>query len=160
MVSWPLFAIAHGDSSARRIGSAADSGCRIRLPPRAQRNPRPKIAGPRMKRQLSMPLLHSPCARLCNRPTAIILVIAVAVCFGSLRPAGGALTPDSPQVQRLIEKGMAYLDNVQDRRLGGICLIGLCQFKHTGDPQQRQVVAAENRRRCWVPRESQPRHDG
>ena len=89
-----------------------------------------------------MPLLHSPCARLCNRPTAIILVIAVAVCFGSLRPAGGALTPDSPQVQRLIEKGMAYLDNVQDRRLGGICLIGLCQFKHTGDPQQRQVVEA------------------
>jgi hypothetical protein len=57
-------------------------------------------------------------------------------------PARAALTPDSPEVQRLIAKGMAYLEVNNDNRLGGMCLLGLCHLKHTGDKQHADVVKA------------------
>jgi len=52
------------------------------------------------------------------------------------------LTPDSPEVQRLIDTGMKFLENNTDNRLGGKCLVGLCQLKHTGDVKHPRVVEA------------------
>ncbi len=56
--------------------------------------------------------------------------------------AEAELTPDSPEVKRLIEKGMAYLEDNTDQRLGGRCLVGLCHLKHSGNAQHPRVAEA------------------
>ena len=39
------------------------------------------------------------------------------------------LTPESPEVQKLVDAGLAYLETHTDNRLGGKCLIALAFLK-------------------------------
>ena len=60
---------------------------------------------------------------------------------GPLAPAQ-AFNPESPEVQKLIEKGLGYLATSQHDKLGGKCLIAMAFFKHQGDPDHPKVKEA------------------
>jgi hypothetical protein len=53
-----------------------------------------------------------------------------------------AYTPESPQVRRLISKGVNYLAGAQDHRLGGKCLIGLVRYKDGHGEDDARVADA------------------
>jgi hypothetical protein len=53
-----------------------------------------------------------------------------------------AVTPKSPEVQEVIDRGVAFLSKSSDGRLGGACLIALCILKNGGDPSHPQVQEA------------------
>ena len=73
---------------------------------------------------------------------ASALTLAVLLFLPAASCPGAGLTPESPEVKRLIDSGMEYLNRRTDKRLGGQCLIGLCFLKHTGDASHRHVVSA------------------
>jgi prenyltransferase/squalene oxidase-like repeat protein len=55
---------------------------------------------------------------------------------------GAAFTPESPEVKQSIERGLKWLENEDDPRLGGQCLIGL-SFVKAGRPlSHAKIVAA------------------
>lgn len=74
-------------------------------------------------------------ANLVAWPTAVAIVLSLAA-------SAAAFTPESPEVKKLIEKGIAYLSDKTDNHLGGKCLIGMAFFKHTGDPEHQKVKEA------------------
>ncbi len=56
-----------------------------------------------------------------------------------------AVTPDSPEVQDLVDSGLEFLSQQTDGRLGGKCLVALAILKATGDtehPRIKEAVAA------------------
>jgi len=53
----------------------------------------------------------------------------------------GAVTPESPQVQKLVRSGLAYLEQHGEDRFGGKCLIGLA-FLKAGKLNHPRVVEA------------------
>jgi hypothetical protein len=53
-----------------------------------------------------------------------------------------AVTPDSPEVKAVIEKGMKYLETANDGRLGAEALVGLCFIKHGADETHPQIQKA------------------
>ncbi len=66
-------------------------------------------------------------------------LVAVPACVGR------AVTPDSPEVVAVINRGLAFLESSQaETRLGGQCLIGLCMLKNGRDPNHPGVRAAVN----------------
>lgn len=52
-----------------------------------------------------------------------------------------AVTPESPEVQRLVQSGLAYLEQHGEDRFGGKCLIGLA-FLKAGKPNHPRVIEA------------------
>src|SRR5262245_43658872 len=52
-----------------------------------------------------------------------------AALVAAVSRVAGAVTPESPEVQQLVNKSLAWLEKQDDERLGGKCLIGLCFFK-------------------------------
>ena len=64
---------------------------------------------------------------------ALKLFVAVAL-LGSGNSCALAYTPESPEVIELYEKGLKYLENETDERLGGKCVIGLAFYK-AGKPK-------------------------
>jgi hypothetical protein len=74
-------------------------------------------------------------------PSLALLAIAAAICPKS----ASAVTPESREVRRTIDKGLKYLESNTDGRLGGKCLIGLCFIKDGKDethPRVAEAVAA------------------
>lgn len=67
-------------------------------------------------------------------------VLAIGLSFG-VAPAR-AFNPDSPEVQKLIERGLGYLATTNEPRLGGKCLIAMAFHKHLGDANHPKVVEA------------------
>lgn len=53
-----------------------------------------------------------------------------------------AFTPDSPEVKKLIDKAVKYLDTADDNRLGGKCLIGMVFLKLGEKDDHPKVKAA------------------
>ena len=54
-----------------------------------------------------------------------------------------AITPDSPEVQRLIKSGFKFLESTHgDSTLGGNCLVGLAFLKNGASPDHPKVVYA------------------
>lgn len=53
-----------------------------------------------------------------------------------------AVTPESPEVRALIEKGLKYLENNSDKRLGGKCLIALAFHKEGASPDHPRIQEA------------------
>jgi hypothetical protein len=53
-----------------------------------------------------------------------------------------AVTPESAEVVAVIDRGLKYLDNATDTRLGGQCLIGLCMIKNGRPATHPKVVEA------------------
>ena len=72
---------------------------------------------------------------------ALLLALAVA----STARSALALSPDSPEVKALTDKGLGFLEKASDDRLGGKCLIGLSFLKagrSTGHPKIVEAVNA------------------
>lgn len=66
---------------------------------------------------------------------------AVACCL--LWPqSANAVTPDSPEVKSTINKALKYLEQADDPRLGGKCLIGMAFLKNGADESHPKVAAA------------------
>jgi hypothetical protein len=75
----------------------------------------------------------------------MVLVFAAILGATSPQAARAAFTPESPEVKKLVRAGLDFLQKAPpDGRLGALCLVGLCQFKDTGDAENAQVVAALN----------------
>jgi len=53
-----------------------------------------------------------------------------------------AVTPESPEVRELIEKGLAYLEDHSDARLGGKCIIALAFYKGDRPKSHSAIVSA------------------
>jgi hypothetical protein len=72
---------------------------------------------------------------------AAVLSLAAACCLLGPRPAG-AVTPDSPEVKSTINKALKYLEQADDPRLGGKCLIGMAFLKNGADESHPKIAAA------------------
>ncbi len=71
-------------------------------------------------------------ARYCSLLLAMLLV----------SPEAWAVTPESPEVRALIEKGLKYLESNSDKRLGGKCLIALAFHKEGASPDHPRIQEA------------------
>lgn len=75
-------------------------------------------------------------------PFLILSLVVIFGAFAASAPAHAQLTPESPEVRRMIAAGMKYLETAADGRLGGDCLIGLCHYKNSGDAKHPAVARA------------------
>src|SRR6185369_4298679 len=75
----------------------------------------------------------------CRRGT--LFVSALLLCLVAAGSAS-AITPDSPEVKAMIDKGLKYLENADDDRLGGKCLIALSFYKAGRPTSHPKIVAA------------------
>lgn len=58
-------------------------------------------------------------------------------------PVGAwAVTPGSPEVKALVDRGLKYLESADDARVGGKCLGALCFLKSGSEPSHPKVQAA------------------
>lgn len=79
-----------------------------------------------------------------RRVAARVCLIAAAVLAGAVTPAG-AISPDSPEVRKVIDKAFAFLETVDEKRFGGKCLVALAYVKDGKDeahPRVAEAVAA------------------
>ncbi|MGI9429723.1 MAG: hypothetical protein ACR2NM_13760, partial [Bythopirellula sp.] len=53
-----------------------------------------------------------------------------------------AVTPETPEVRQLIERGLKSLEGNAETRLGGLCLIGLAFLKEGAPPENPHIQAA------------------
>ncbi|NOZ40942.1 MAG: hypothetical protein GXP24_12060 [Planctomycetes bacterium] len=73
--------------------------------------------------------------------TAIpIISCCLAICF--LPSFSAAVTPESPEVRLLIERGLQSLEGHAEQRLGGVCLVALAFVKDGASPDNPHVQAA------------------
>jgi hypothetical protein len=79
-------------------------------------------------------------APVCRSATRGAVALAVVMLFGADRVA--ALTPDSPEVLALADKGLAYLAKSSDDRLGARCLVGLAFHKRGMPATHPSIVGA------------------
>jgi hypothetical protein len=73
------------------------------------------------------------------------IFFAVAACGLLAEGQARGVTPESPEVRRVIGKAINFLQNANDNRLGGQCLLGLCHVKNGSDashPKVRDALAA------------------
>src|SRR5436190_8370518 len=85
-----------------------------------------------------MPYPH-PRALSCLLP--MVLVVGIFV----LAPGkGSAIEPDSSEVKQMVERALKWMENQDDERLGGRCLIGLSYYKAGRPLTHPKVVAAKN----------------
>jgi hypothetical protein len=88
----------------------------------------------------------NPCRPIGFRPRAAELLCLVAALFTSAvhSSALAGVTPDSPEVRKLVDTGLNYLAAHNDDRLGGKCLMGLAFFKagRRDHPRVREAVDA------------------
>jgi hypothetical protein len=62
---------------------------------------------------------------------------------GAIAPPGAhAVTPDSPEVRKVLDKAFAYLSTAAEGRLGGKCLIGLAFLKDGKDESHPKIAEA------------------
>lgn len=94
------------------------------------------------ERQLECELSKSASRRL-GRVCAIGCAAAAFACLSSVQ-ATAQITPDSPEVKKLIESGLAYLDKHSDQRLGAKCLIAMAFLKagHGDHPRIAEAITA------------------
>lgn len=92
---------------------------------------------------------HDVCLRRCQtwarcwRTVVLRLVVVPMFLFAVFAvPAATAVTPESPEVRALIDRGLKSLDGHTEPRLGGLCLIALAFIKDGASPDNPHVVAA------------------
>ena len=78
---------------------------------------------------------------ICTR-SALLRIGCVIVLLCSNFPACLAVTPESPEVRQLVERGLKYLESHTDERLGGRCLIALAFLKNGASPDHPRVKEA------------------
>lgn len=79
-----------------------------------------------------------------NSSSRRVLVWLAIVGSGStfLAPPADAVTPESREVRRVIDKGLRYLEANTDGRLGGKCLVAMCFLKDGKDETHPRVTEA------------------
>ncbi len=70
---------------------------------------------------------------------SLLLVLLTLASWAGLAQSAHALNPESPEVKKLTEKALKYLETVDHARLGGKCLIGLVFVKQGKDENHPQV---------------------
>ncbi len=70
------------------------------------------------------------------------IAVIVALLFMGSPKAVRALNPESPEVKKLLEKSLKYLETANHERLGGKCLIGLVFIKHGHGEEHPQIQVA------------------
>jgi hypothetical protein len=70
-----------------------------------------------------------------------ILALVISIAVSAERPAHAAVTPQSPEVQKLVASAIKYLEQNTDERLGGRCLIALAFIK-AGQPEHPRIAEA------------------
>ena len=61
---------------------------------------------------------------------------------GVISPTARAVTPDSPEVRKVLDKAFAFLATAPEGRLGGQCLIGLTFLKDGKDESHAKIAEA------------------
>ena len=103
-------------------------------------SPMAGVAPPATEKQRAGSLTTGAARRRNGPPRSAGLLAALAACCCSAEIAG-AVTPESPEVLALVEKGLAFLESRTDDRLGGKCLVGLA-FKKAGRPADHPQIRA------------------
>jgi hypothetical protein len=70
---------------------------------------------------------------------ALFGICSIAMMSGSL---AHAVTPESPEVRAVIDKGLKYLEAKTDERLGGKCLVALAFLKNGAPDDHKRIVEA------------------
>ncbi|MEM8947095.1 MAG: prenyltransferase/squalene oxidase repeat-containing protein [Planctomycetota bacterium] len=70
----------------------------------------------------------------------VVAILGPATFFSSTHV--WAVTPESPEVRKMIERGLQSLDGHSETRLGGLCLIALAFIKDGASPDNPHVLAA------------------
>lgn len=78
---------------------------------------------------------------LAARTLRTMLLSCLAGGWLAAPPDACAVTPASPEVQEVVEKGLAYLDENNDQRLGGKCVVALA-FLKSGDKDHPRIAEA------------------
>lgn len=74
----------------------------------------------------------------------IVVICAVLMAIGTTHNmAYAGVTAESPEVKKLVNAGLAYLEKNTDQRLGGRCLIGLAFLKAGRSDHKRVAEAIE-----------------
>jgi hypothetical protein len=75
-------------------------------------------------------------------PIFVTISTALACALVILAPPVSAVTPESPEVRAVIEKGLKFLETKSDDRLGGKCLVALAFLKNGAPEDHKRVVEA------------------
>jgi hypothetical protein len=73
--------------------------------------------------------------------TAWVCLAALVAVLGIDSPASADVTPESPEVKRVVERALGFLEKNQDERFGAVCLSGLV-FLKAGKPDHARVKEA------------------
>ncbi len=94
-------------------------------------------------RRKGLPQVNETRSPVVVRRTSVVAFLSQVVCLALVSPCL-AFNPNSPEVQALVSRGIAYLesDANPDSRMGALALEGLAIFKHTGRADHRNVVKA------------------
>ena len=88
-------------------------------------------------------LARAPRSRPADHSFCCLLVWAVVLSATILPPNfSRAVTPESPEVRQLIDRGLKSLDGHDEKRLGGLCLIALAFVKDGASPDNPHIQAA------------------
>ncbi len=88
----------------------------------------------------------------------VVWLCATAILLGRFSaPAIAGVAPDSPEVRKLVDAGLAYLETHTDNRLGGKCLLGLAFLKAGRGEHVRVAEAVEA---CQVEMQANHGDDG
>ena len=74
--------------------------------------------------------------------TSLLAVIAMVIATFYPPAPALAVTPESPEVRKLIEEGLKSLEGHSEQRLGGLCLIALAFIKDGASPDNPHILAA------------------
>ena len=86
---------------------------------------------------------REPCVRTRGEDLVRLLSYVLIFLAVFLRPGiAAAVTPESPEVRRMIERGLQSLEGNSEKRLGGVCLIALAFVKDGASPDNPHVQAA------------------
>lgn len=86
-----------------------------------------------------MPCLHQLRQHLAYLPALSFKLFLAFALLAKGSTVSLAYTPESPEVIELYEKGLKYLENETDERLGGKCIIGLAFYK-AGKPKTHSKI--------------------
>jgi hypothetical protein len=70
--------------------------------------------------------------------------LGLMILLGALSAPATAVTPESPEVKKLVNSALTYLENNPEDRLGGRCLVGMAfvKAKRPDHPRVREAIQA------------------
>jgi hypothetical protein len=74
--------------------------------------------------------------------TGLFFLVGTAAMVWPARSIVWAISPESPEVRKLISDGLRFLEKKTDNRMGGKCLIGLTFLKDGASPEHPRIQEA------------------